>query len=133
MFEVCMTWNLLYFYIFEQCPFYVGFREEIMRHPRHCLANHPGFSSNIITATHFSTLTMTPMLAHHSTYSQWQAAPSTPPTLLILTRYAHLHSTHASFPSIQAIRHSSTAPTKARYLRQLTLRFSIHEKSLGID
>ena len=33
-----------------------------MRHPQYCLAHHPGVSSIIINATHFSTQ---PTLAHN--------------------------------------------------------------------
>ena len=38
---------------------------EIMRHRRYCLARHPGVSSNITNATHFST---PPTLAHQPPY-----------------------------------------------------------------
>ena len=42
-----------------------------MRHARHCLAQHPGISSNINNATHFNTPPMPPTLAQHSPYPSW--------------------------------------------------------------
>ena len=126
-----------------------------MRHPRHCLENHPGFSSKITSVTHFSPPPMPLMLAHHSPYSQWHttqathtstqatsptlyyvtnaSTQSTPPTLFLLARCPHLHTTHASFPSTQASHHSSTPPTKACHPCNLILEFLIPEKFRGIE
>ena len=126
-----------------------------MCHPQHCLANHPGFSSNITSATHFSMPPMPLMLAHHSPQSQWHAThanhastetiaptlhydtnartPSTPPTLPTLACCPHLHTTHASFPATQASHHSSTSSMKGCHPCHLTLRFLIHEKFREIE
>ena len=96
----------------------------IMRHPRYCLAHHPGISSNIINVTHFSTQ---PTLAHHPPQPHWHTThwhtthaihadtsptlachrrkrtthtntPHTPPTLLTLACHPRQHTTHASIP-----------------------------------
>ena len=126
-----------------------------MRHPRQCLANYPGFSSKITSATHFSTLPVPLMLAHHSPYSEWHATQanhtstqptsptlyyvtnastqSTPPTLFLLARSRHLHTTQASFPSMQASHNSSTQPTKACHPCNLILQFLIPEKFRGME
>ena len=75
-----------------------------MRHPRYCLAHHPGISSNITNATHFSIpLTLT-TLAHRPLYPCWCTA----------------HLTHAGTSPQHAkhVTHASTSLTLARHPRQ---------------
>ena len=61
----------------------------IMRHPRYCVAHHPGISFNTINATHFSAPPMSPTLAQQP--------------------YSHLHTTHVT--------HAGTSPTLVRQPR----------------
>ena len=75
-----------------------------MRHPRYCLTHHPGISSNITNATHFSTSATPTMLAHRPFYPRWCTT----------------HVTHAgTSPQNGAhITHASTSPALARHTRQ---------------
>ena len=79
-----------------------------MRHPRYCLTHHPGISSNITNATHFSMLPTTPTLVHHRLYPHWSTThvthAGTQPTL---ARHPRWHVTHVSTP-----------PTQTHHLRQ---------------
>ena len=78
-----------------------------MCHPRHDLTHHPGISSNITNATHFST-------------------PPTPPTLALRPLYPHCRTTHVTHadmsPTLTQHHHkhttnSSRSPTQACHLR----------------
>ena len=77
-----------------------------MHHPRYCLTHHPGISSNITNATHFSTPATPTTLAHRPLYPRWCTThathASTSPTL---ARHQRKHTTHVSTPPTQA-RHS---------------------------
>ena len=75
-----------------------------MHHPRYCLTHHPGISSNITNATHFSTSATPTMLAHRPFYPRWCTT----------------HVTHAgTSPQNGAhITHASTSPALARHTRQ---------------
>ena len=74
-----------------------------MRHPRYCLTHHPGISSNITNATHFSTPATPTTLAHRPLYPRWCTThathASTSPTL---ARHQRKHTTHVSTPPTQA-------------------------------
>ena len=78
-----------------------------MCHPRYGLTHHPGISSNITNATHFST-------------------PPTPPTLALRPLYPHCRTTHVTHadmsPTLTQHHHkhttnSSRSPTQACHLR----------------
>ena len=71
-----------------------------MRHPRYCLAHHPGISSNIASATDFSAPNA---LAHCPAYPRWRTAH---------VAHADASPTLACHPC----HHASTPPTKARHL-----------------
>ena len=105
-----------------------------MRHPRHCLANRPGFSSNITSAAHLSTPPMSLMLAHYSPYSQWYAThathartqPTSPrsATSQMLARherhppYPRQHTTHICIPPKLACHPCKQTTTLARHQRK---------------
>ena len=75
-----------------------------MRHPRYCLTHHPGISSNINNATHFSTPPTQPTLAHHPLYPLWLTT----------------HASHAGTSPQNGAHgtHASTSPTLVRHPRQ---------------
>ena len=49
---------------------------EIMRHPRYYLTHHPGISSNITSASHFSTPSTPPTLGYQPSYAGTPQMPS---------------------------------------------------------
>ena len=55
---------------------------ETMRHPRYCLAHHPGISSNITNTTHFSTPPATSTLAHWQPYPHWYITTGLSPIIM---------------------------------------------------
>ena len=75
-----------------------------MRHPRYCLTHHPGISSNITNATHFSTPATPTTLAYRPLYPRWCSTH---------TNHAGTSPQHAAH-----ITHASTSPTLARHSRQ---------------
>ena len=83
-----------------------------MHHPRYCLTHHPGISSNITNATHFSTSATPTMLAHRPLYPCWCT------TLAI---HADTSPQHAVY-----ITHASTSTTLARHPRQHTTNANNH-------
>ena len=52
-----------------------------MRHPRYCLAHHPGLSYNIANDTHFSTPPTPPTLAHQPPYQRWHSSNGLSPIM----------------------------------------------------
>ena len=90
-----------------------------MRHPRYCLTHHPGISSNITNATHFSTPPKKPTLAHTPHFTH----VGTPPTSATLAGNPRQHVTHASMsPTLSSYQrkhttHASRSPTQVRHLR----------------
>ena len=69
-----------------------------------CLTHHPGISSNITKATHFSTPAMPTTLTHRPLYPHWCTT----------------HATHASTSPQHTVHttHASTSPALARQPRQ---------------
>ena len=87
-----------------------------MRHPRYCLTHHPGISSNITNATHFSTPATPTTLAHRPLYPRWCTT----------------HATHAGTSPQHAAHHNprqhvtrtGSSPTPARHQRKHTTHVS---------
>ena len=87
-----------------------------MRHPRYCLTHHPGISSNITNATHFSTPATPTTLAHRPLYPRWCTT----------------HATHAGTSPQHAVHHNprqhvtrtDSSPTPARHQRKHTTHVS---------
>ena len=55
---------------------------EIMHHPWHCLAYHPGISSNITNAFHFNMPPIPPTLAHQSPCPHWHTTNGLSPIIM---------------------------------------------------
>ena len=53
-----------------------------MRHPRYCLAHHPGISFNITSASHFSMPPTPPTLAHQAPYPRWYTTNGLSPIIM---------------------------------------------------
>ena len=53
-----------------------------MRHPCYCLPHHPGISSNITNATHFSTPFTPATLAHQPPYPCWHTTNGVSPIIM---------------------------------------------------
>ena len=94
-----------------------------MRHPRSSLTHHPGISSNITNATHFSMSPMPPTLTHRSFYPSLHNHPCWHVTLARLLRNPRQYVNHigtsltpARHQSKHTI-HASTPPTHARHPR----------------
>ena len=67
-----------------------------MRHPRFCLAHHPGISCSITNATHFS---KPPTLANRHPYPHWRTTHVTDArTQPTLARHPRYQASHASTP-----------------------------------
>ena len=87
-----------------------------MHHPRYCLTHHPGISSNITNATHFSTPATPTTLAHRPLYPRWCTT----------------HATHAGTSPQHAVHHNprqhvtrtGSSPTPARHQRKHTTHVS---------
>ena len=77
-----------------------------MRHPRYCLTHHPGISSNITNATHFSTPATPIALAHRPLYPRWCTTHGT---------HAGMSPQHAAY-----ITHTGTSPALTLHPRQHT-------------
>ena len=83
----------------------------MLRLRRYCLAHHPGISTNITNATHFSTLPTPPTVANHSPYPRWHITNATHAGMsplhatyvATLAHNTHQHATHAN--------HAGTSPT----------------------
>ena len=89
-----------------------------MRHPRYCLTHHPGISSNITNATHFSTPdtpVMLTTLAHRPLYPRWCTNHAT------YTGTSPQHAAYITYAStsLTLARHPrSTRPTQTHHPRQ---------------
>ena len=104
-----------------------------MRHPRHCLANHPGFSSNITSTTH---LVRHPFnLCQHTTHLTHNGTPFTPPTLGHNPHHprstksqtlAH-HQRHPAYPRYHAT-HTCIPPTLACHPRKQATTLARHQR-----
>ena len=82
MFEVHMTWSWILFIfwtVFISCEVLERVWE-IMHHPRYCLDHHPGISSSITKATHFTTLPMPSLLEHKPPYPSWHVTQTSTST-----------------------------------------------------
>ena len=80
--------------IFISCKFYERVWE-IIHHPRCCLTHHPGVSSNIIDATHFSTPHTLSTLTHRPLYPHWCTNHVTHADMSpTLARHQHKHTAH---------------------------------------
>ena len=78
-----MTWNLSSFSSFEQFHFLRVFGKSLRNNaPPTILSHHPGISSSIINATHFSTLPTTPTLAHQPPYPRWHTTNILSPIIM---------------------------------------------------
>ena len=83
MFEVQMTWNLNSFSSFEQYSFRTSFYEfNFLRVFFYCLVHHPGISSNITNATHYSTPPTPPTLAQQPPYPRWHTTNGLSPVIM---------------------------------------------------
>ena len=81
-----------------------------MRHPRYCLTHHPGISSNITNATHFSTPATPTTLAHNPLYPHWCT------THAIQADTSPQHAAH--------ITHAGASPTLVRHQSKRTTHVS---------
>ena len=87
-----------------------------MHHPRYCLTHHPGISSNITNATHFSTPATPTTLAHRPLYPRWCTTHAT---------HAGTSPQHAVHHNPrQHVTHTGSSPTPARHQRKHTTHVS---------
>ena len=126
-----MTCNLAYFSIFEQYSFPASFFS-LMCHPRHCLANQSGFSSNITSTTH---LVRHPFhLCYHITHLTHNGTPFTPPTLehnrhhprSTKSQTLACHQCHPPYPRYHAT-HTCIPPTLACHSRKQATTLACHQ------
>ena len=96
-----------------------------MRHPLYCLTHHPGISSNIINATHFSTPATLTTLAHSPLYPRWFSShathASTSPTL---ASHQRKHTTYVNMPPTQ-VHHPRHSRQHKQHVISQTLAYPI--------
>ena len=88
-----------------------------MHHPRYCLTHHPGISSNITNATHFSMAATPTTLGHRPLYPRWCTTHAT---------HADTSPQHAAH--IIHVTRTSTSPTLARHQRKHTTHVTTSSK-----
>ena len=96
-----------------------------MRHPRYCLTHHPGISSNITNATHFSTPATPTTLAHRPLYPRWRTSHATHASMFpTLVRHPCQHTTLVNAPPIQP-RHPQHSRQHKQYVISQTPGYPI--------